>query len=293
VDSSLSLSELSEIRAKFIASRGWGDFSHISGDFQERDRVIQHLDYFDEVVLWFEDDLYDQLQLIQLLDFFAEGIVSGKKLTLIQVDGYIPPLKPKELKELDEKRAAVTTEQLQLADRAWRVFGAPDPTGVATVLRENTAALPYLANAFRRHLEELPSTVNGLSRSEREALTAIDSGYSTPVKSFLEVARQQESIFLGDIVFYSYLERLSQTHAPLLTWSDGRPVVSPRISDAREFVNGEMLVTSLGKDVMAGKRDWQTINKEARWFGGLEIPASPSCWRWDPVQKNLVAPGTK
>ncbi|HEY0528832.1 MAG TPA: hypothetical protein VGD02_08385 [Gemmatimonadaceae bacterium] len=291
VDSSLSLSELSVIRAKFIASGGWDDFNHISGDFEERDRAIQHLDYFDEVVLWFEDDLYDQLQLIQLLDFFSDGIGSGKKLTLIQVDGYIPPLKPKELKELDDKRAAVTPDQLQLAERAWRVFGSAEPTGVASMLREDTSALPYLANAFRRHLEEFPSTVNGLSRSEREALTAIDAGYSTPVKSFLEVARQQESIFLGDMVFYSYLERLSPSHAPLLTWSDGRPVVSPRISDARDFVNGEMVVTPLGRDVIAGKRDWQTINKESRWLGGVEIPASPKCWRWDSIEKTLVAPG--
>jgi hypothetical protein len=98
VDSSLSLADLSEQRAKFIAERGWDDFNHVSGDFEERDRIIQHLDYFDEVILWFEDDLYDQLQLIQLLDFFAGGVGAGKTLTLIQVDGYIPPLKPAELK---------------------------------------------------------------------------------------------------------------------------------------------------------------------------------------------------
>ena len=71
VDSSLSLEELSKQRARFIASNNWDDFAHISGDFSDRDRVIRQLDYFDEVVLWFEDDLYDQLQLIQLLDFFS------------------------------------------------------------------------------------------------------------------------------------------------------------------------------------------------------------------------------
>lgn len=69
VDSSLSPEELSKQRARFIAERRWGDFAHVSGDFAERDRVIRHLEYFDEIVLWFEDDLYDQLQLIQLLDF--------------------------------------------------------------------------------------------------------------------------------------------------------------------------------------------------------------------------------
>ena len=73
VDASLSLEELSKQRARFIAGNNWDDFSHVSGDFTERDRVIRHLDYFDEVVLWFEDDLYDQLQLIQLLDFFSRG----------------------------------------------------------------------------------------------------------------------------------------------------------------------------------------------------------------------------
>jgi len=92
VDSSLSLEELSKQRAHFIAGHNWDDFAHVSGNFQERDRVIQHLDYFDEVVLWFEDDLYDQLQLIQLLDFFSRGGASRKKLSVIVVDGYIPPL---------------------------------------------------------------------------------------------------------------------------------------------------------------------------------------------------------
>ena len=100
VDASLSLNALSKQRARFISERGWGDFAHVSGDFAERDRVIQHLDYFDEVVLWFEDDLYDQLQMIQLLDFFSRGSPRRKKLTLIQVDGYIPPLSPSQLKEL-------------------------------------------------------------------------------------------------------------------------------------------------------------------------------------------------
>src|SRR3954463_12065948 len=85
VDSSLSLEELSKQRARFISEQGWDDFAHVSGSFAERDRVLQHLDYFDEVVLWFEDDLYDQLQLIQLLDHFGRGSGRGKKLSMIVV----------------------------------------------------------------------------------------------------------------------------------------------------------------------------------------------------------------
>jgi hypothetical protein len=289
VDSSLSLEELSKQRARFIAERRWDDFAHVSGNFAERDRVIQHLDYFDEIVLWFEDDLYDQLQLIQLLDFLGNTSARKKKtLSLIQVDGYIPPLSAPKLKELDEKRSRVTPEQLDLARRAWGAFGSDDPATIEALLDENTSALPYLASALIRHLEEFPAVGTGLSRSEREALTAIDQGHKTPVGAFLEVAKKQESIFLGDIVFYSYLERLSGNKNALVTWTDGTAVVSPSSERSREFVDGELKLTPLGREVLGGKRDWQTINTESRWLGGVEIRPGGTGWRWDPSERALT-----
>ena len=288
VDSSLSLEELSKDRARFIAEQGWDDFAHVSGDFAERDRVIRHLDYFDEVVLWFEDDLYDQLQLIQLLDFFGRGAARGKTLSVIVVDGYIPPLSVAQLTQLDQTRPRVTPEQLELATRAWQAFGSADPTSIAKLLDETTSALRYLAPALRRHLEEFPSSINGLSRSEREALTAIEAGHSTPVAAFLEVARKQESIFLGDIIFYSYLERLSGKKDALVTWKDGTPVIAPTSESSREFVEGELTLTPLGREVLAGTKDWQRINKKTRWLGGVEISPGERGWRWDPAERELV-----
>ena len=291
VDSSLSLEELSKERARFISEQGWDDFAHVSGDFAERDRVIRHLDYFDEVVLWFEDDLYDQLQLIQLLDFFGRGAARGKTVSVIVVDGYIPPLSVAELKKLDENRQRVTPEQLELAKRAWKAFGSADPTSISKLLDENTAALPYLAGALRRHLEEFPSSANGLSRSESEALTAIDAGHATPVAAFLEVATRQESIFLGDIVFYSYLERLSGKKDALVTWKDGSPVIAPTSERSREFVEGELVLTPLGREVLAGNNDWHRIHKRTRWLGGVEIKPAEVGWRWDPAERQLVRHG--
>jgi hypothetical protein len=291
VDSSLPLEELSSQRARFIAERRWDDFAHVSGDFAERDRVLKHLDFFDEVILWFEADLYDQLQLIQLLDFMSRGPAKKKTLTLIQVDGYIPPLSATRLKEMDKKRSRVTAEQLDLARRAWKAFGSDDPSAISSLLDEKTSALPYLASALMRHLEEFPEVGTGLSRSEREAMTAIEEGHNTPVGSFLEVAKKQPSIFLGDIIFYSYLERLSAGNDPLVTWKDGTAVVAPTAQNAREFVNGELAVTRLGRDVLAGKRDWQTINTQTRWLGGVEIVPGGGGWRWDAAERAVVRKG--
>ncbi|MFL5496976.1 MAG: DUF1835 domain-containing protein [Gemmatimonadaceae bacterium] len=288
VDSSLPLEELSKVRAGFIANQDWDDFPHVSGEFAERDRAIRNVDDFDEVVLWFEDDLYDQLQLIQLLDFFGQEGGRGKSLSLIVVDGYIPPLSAEKIRELDKKRPRATTEQIALAKRAWKAFGSPDPTGISKLLEENTSSLPYLARALGRHLEEFPSTVNGLSRSEREALTAIEEGHNTPISAFLDVAQKQESIFLGDMVFYSYLERLSGTKDALVTWEDGTPIIAPTAEQSREFVDGRLSVTQLGRDVVAGRKDWQVINTSTRWLGGVEIKPGAAGWRWDPAGRRLV-----
>jgi hypothetical protein len=210
---------------------------------------------------------------------------------VIVVDGYIPPLSVAELKKLDENRQRATPEQLELAKRAWKAFGSADPASISKLLDENTAALPYLANALRRHLEEFPSSANGLSRSEREALTAIEDGHATPVAAFLEVARKQESIFLGDIVFYSYLERLSGKKDALVTWKDGSPVIAPTAERSREFVEGELVLTPLGREVLAGRKDWHGIHEGTRWLGGVEIKPAEAGWRWDPAERQLVRHG--
>lgn len=288
VDSSLSLAALSKQRARFIAERGWAGVTQASGGFAERDRAIQKLDDVDEVVLWFEDDLYDQLQLIQLLDFFARAPVKGKKISLVVVDGYIPPLSAAKIRELDSARPAVTAAQLALAKRAWKAFGSDDPQAILKILSEDTSALPYLAAALKRHLEEFPSVENGLSRSEYEALSAINEGHTTPVAAFLDVAKRQESIFLGDSIFWWYLERLSGRKNALLAWSDGTPVVAPTPDTSRAFVKRELKLTPLGREVLSARKDWQNLNTSSRWLGGVEIAPGKKQWRWDEGQRKLV-----
>lgn len=289
VDSSLSLAALSKQRARFIAERGWAGVKQAGGGFAERDRAIQKLDDVDEVVLWFEDDLYDQIQLIQLLDFFARTPATGKKISLVVVDGYIPPLSAAKIQELDAARPAVTPAQLELARRAWKAFGSDDPRAILALLSEDTSALPYLGAALKRHLEEFPSLENGLSRSEYEALSAINDGHTTPVAAFLDVAKRQESVFLGDTIFWWYLERLSGRKNALLTWIDGTPVVAPTTKTSREFVKRELKLTPLGREVLAARKDWQALNTSPRWLGGVEIAPGKSVWRWDEGQRTLIA----
>lgn len=289
VNASLSLRDLSELRALFIAERGWDDFAHVSGDLDQRDRTLSQLNAFGEIVLWFEDDLYDQLQLLQLLDFFAQHKERKEALYLIMIEGFLPALGKSALAELELARRPVTATQLELGKRAWAAFGSRDPSAISRIIGEDTSALRFLAAALTRHLEEFPGLKGGLSRSEAEALAAIEAGHPTPVAAFLAVGKKEKSGFLGDIVFYWYLERLSDSDTPLVTWKDGSRVLAPRgKDDSREFVTGELTVTDTGRAVMAGKRDWQSINRSSRWLGGVEIKPGKDGWRWNPEERKLV-----
>jgi len=292
VNASLSLDDLSELRALFIAERGWDDFAHVSGDLEQRDKTLKQLDTFGEIVLWFEDDLYDQLQLLQLLDFFARTKDRKAGLYLIMIEGFFPALGKSALAQLELARTVVSPGQLDLGQRAWEAFGSTDPSAISRIVDEGTSALRFLASALTRHLEEFPGLTGGLSRSEAEALTAIEDGHSTPVAAFLAVGKKEKRGYLGDIVFYWYLERLSDSDTPLVTWKNGSRVVAPRGKEnSREFVTGELTVTEAGRAVLAGKKDWQSINRTSRWLGGVEIKPGRSGWRWDAEERKLVHVG--
>jgi Domain of unknown function (DUF1835) len=60
--------ELLRMRARFLAECGWGSEAALRSSLERRDRqLLDALHDGAEVVLWFEHDLYDQLQLVDAL----------------------------------------------------------------------------------------------------------------------------------------------------------------------------------------------------------------------------------
>src|SRR5215212_9558688 len=190
-----SLRELSRTRAKWLAEQGLGELGEIQKNFDERDEFICRYTDFDEVVLWFEWDLYDQLQLIQVLDFLSQDTAAdraetGTRLTIVSFNGYLGTIKPEKFSELYDKREDVTSEMLETAHRSWNAFRSSDPRDLEKVAREGTSALEFLELSLWRHLEELPSTRNGLSRSESQVLESVSQGPLTFHELFKQVANR-------------------------------------------------------------------------------------------------------
>ena len=165
-----TLAELTAIRAEYLADRGWGEREEIATYLQARDRGLAHSTAFDRVVLWFEHDLYDQLQLLQILDWFSrEQMNADGSLLLVQASEFLGRQTEVEIEALRALEEPVTPEQFALAADAWAAFRTPTPERFQAFLRGDLSPLPFLASAVRRMLEELPATTASPEASGRSS----------------------------------------------------------------------------------------------------------------------------
>ena len=164
----------SRVRAEFLGRRFRLDPREIAADFADRDAIMRAHADFERVELWFEHDLYDQLQLIQLLSFFSdEGRTEG--LVLVQADAFLGAERADTILRFAERARPVTEEDLDLADLLWADLAMPTPEAIARGMAEPTERLPFVAGAIGRFLEELPAP-DEWSRSDRAGGTCGDRG---------------------------------------------------------------------------------------------------------------------
>lgn len=277
VPGKLGFAQLREVRSRFIAELGWETEARALEGFEQRDATLDASGARDEVVLWFEHDLYDQLQLIQILHRMSTQGPDPGRLSIACEAEYIGMMSVDRVRALHARRGSVTREQVRLAAAAWMAFSSTEAQRINALLGGDTSPLPFLGAALRRHLEEFPSTRTGLSRSEQQALEVIGAGTDSIGDAFPQAHHQREDpVFLGDTVFAWYLERMSRVPEPLLVFDDGTAIVRPRMDeDMRSFWRRGARLTDAGRAVLKGEENAVALNGIDRWLGGVHLEARP------------------
>ena len=278
----------SSLRAKFLAYAFDEDPNEIIREMEERDRTLRDATSHDRIVLWFEHDLYDQLQLLQLLDFF-HGETDTPPLELVQADDYLGRQTPESIGRFQAQRAAVTDEQKTLASNIFQAFQQSTPEALAGFLDKDLSPLPHMKAALKRLFEDLPDSRNGLSRTQHQILTMIDHQGLPPGKLFGAVQAMEEAMFMGDVSFWRCLEDMAFNTRPLI---DGLPCrFSANIDDAerRRYLQAPLALSETGSAVLEGDMDHAAVNVVDRWLGGTHI-VGDTIWRWDRRADILVPP---
>jgi hypothetical protein len=289
VPSGLGVTALADRRADFIARAGWGAHEQIVKDFRARDATLQHaiengnprVIRAEEIVLWFEHDLYDQLQLLQIL---ARLPVDGPpRVTAVPSPTYLGSLPAERYEGLFQSRQEVTSTVRLAARDAWDAFRAPDPRAIVEAMPRVTD-LPHLGAALTRHLEQFPSLTNGLSRTERYALEEAADGPIRLADLFTRTNQREEAFFMGDAGFVFHIESLIRSSPALLRMNALPPF---GLGSPEFWQDGTVELTADGARVLAAELDRVALCGIDRWLGGVYLAGRGPVWRWDSDHRQL------
>jgi hypothetical protein len=278
-------------RARFHADTGTVsdvDYDAFLAELTDADRrLAASAKTYARVVIWTEHDSHDQLSLIRCLAHYARTR-PPRVLELISVNHFpgsrrfigLGQLPPEAMWLLWNRREVIDAERLSVGAAAWAALTSADPRALAAIARTRTPALPHLGPAVHRHLQELPSSVNGLSLTQ-SLLLQILAREPASVGDLWRVSQSElePMPFLGDTMFLHILNQMGRAH----------PAVYERsVLDPERPSSDRLAITQTGREVLQGVTDWLSLQPPLRWLGGVRIDPSTPNWRWDEARQDVT-----
>ena len=188
------------VRARFLAAAGYGTYDELLAIGRRwHAPIARHADY-DAVVLWFEHDLFDQLNLLQILSRVGRERPVPKPVSLVSIDAYpghphfkgLGELEPADIAALFERRVRVTPAQLAL-DQSRGDYAAHTARQLGTLA--GLVALSVSLWIATPHFLTVSNLLNVLEQTALNAVVAvgmtfviISGGIDLSVGSVLAVA---------------------------------------------------------------------------------------------------------
>lgn len=227
------------------------------------------------LVFWVEHDSYDQFMLLRALSLLGDS--HGKIVEIIEVNNFpgtgrfigFGQLPTEAIRSCWKKRKPVTAKLYNQAHTAWTALRSNTPERMVSLLQHHLLDnSPNMANALKRHLQELPHEKTGLSMTQYLGLKALETeGSSINFGHWFKRYQQLEPLpTLGDSMFYALLLPLSQGRTPLINIEN---------SDD-DLPNREFSLTSEGEACLCGQLK-MNLNY---YVAGVSITAN-DYWTWD------------
>ncbi|CAN7150522.1 DUF1835 domain-containing protein [Paenibacillus sp. LjRoot56] len=292
----MSDSALISMRASYMNDRYGIPQDTFRSQTIQQEAKLDTLTDVDEVVLWFEHDLYDQLMLCYLLSRMDEVTRRPFQLSMICIDGF-PGIDPfyglgqltvDQILHLHGTWLPVSENQHSLACKVWTAYSASEPSLMATLLEEDLSALPFLKKALEVHTARFPSMQNGLSAIQQLTLELLVDKEVSVLSIFQTISEQASHYGLGDLQFFGILDGLWHCEYPLIQVLGGDKL--PRYNEAwpPQFENYGVKVTEMGKLILTCKQDHIFLNGIDEWIGGVHLLGRKDVWRQNAVSKGFA-----
>jgi len=261
-----------EQRARFLSESHGTDLLRVSNSLFEQEQALTAAGGHDEIVLWFEHDLFCLINLIHLLQRLPR-----KALSLIWSAQPLSTCDAAGLGTLFDSRAPVSNELIATASVAWNAYTSPDPLGLNALIESAHPEFPFLREGLTLHAARFPARTNGLGNVENRILTLIGSGYTEFLPLFDTFDEKAPRFGFGDAEVLRVLRQLAGRDNPLITLSEveGHPP---------KAVFG---LTPAGENILHDEGDDVILNEPDSWLGGAHL-TKQQVWRWDEAKQKIV-----
>jgi len=211
--------------------------------------------YQEEIILWFEHDLFCQINMIAVISWLKKhrsnatiALVCPEKEKDSKTLLKLSKLTQKELLSYFKNRVVLTNDDIGYADYIWQLYCSKSPLQLQNIITDSHSHFMYLPDAIEAHLKRFPTIKNGLNKIENTILeTALKGSYSTK-KSFIKKLLHNQGIYgFGDLQY------------------------EKKISDLKDLFRSfsPVLLSDLGHDVLQKKQNYyHSIKNDLSYLGG-------------------------
>ncbi|OWW25873.1 DUF1835 domain-containing protein [Zobellia sp. OII3] len=175
----------------------------------------------DEIVLWFEYDLFCQINMIAVLSWLKTNrkyaqislVCSGKEDNSNKMYT-LNELNDEQLLKLYENKIELSQDDIEYADYVWQLYCSDNPIRLENLTDYGEFQFNYLSDAIHSHLHRFPSIKNGLNEMENRILQlAVEKKPKSKGAFVTEIMENQKFLGFTDNQFDRALGRLK----PLFT----------------------------------------------------------------------------
>lgn len=172
-----------------------------------------------EIVLWFEYDLFCQINMIAVLSWLKRyrkgyhiSLVCSGKVGNSKKLFALPELNQKQIQSHFKNRIELTEDDIEYADYIWQLYCSDSPLRLETIYKFNPMSpFQYLASAIEAHLQRFPSIENGLNSVENSILKTAHNQKSTSKKQLVsKLLKNQETYGFGDLQYQNKINDLGK-----------------------------------------------------------------------------------
>lgn len=170
----------------------------------------------DEIVLWFEYDLFCQINMLAVLSWIKKHrkeakislICSGRESGSKKLKG-LSELKKEQLEQLFLNRQELSQDDIEYADYIWQLYCSESPLKLQNVTPSPT--FQYLEEALEAHLKRFPTIKNGLNEIENTILDTVFTKKPKDKNKLIGLLLKNQNLYgFGDIQYKVTIQELKK-----------------------------------------------------------------------------------